>query len=191
MSRSCSAESGLWRSWSRIWAKPRDESRRGGSFSEVSTESCWWLHFPSLTSKAPSNLTKELWLSLLGVLFFFFLQAIKALLPVQEKLGLLLAKMGNTGKQNVCLDLHAAGETSSIKPEAAMLCQAVLSWCSYGLGVKSIVINYAGNSKLLHTLWCSNSASKHRQKLDYVLLTLLLYLLWLLLYWLCTMAEVS
>lgn len=122
---------------------------------------------------------------------FFFLQAIKALLPVQEKLGLLLAKMGNTGKQNVCLDLHAAGETSSIKPEAAMLCQAVLSWCSYGLGVKSIVINYAGNSKLLHTLLCSNSASEHREKLDYVLLTLLLYLLWLLLYWLCTMVEVS
>lgn len=45
-----------------------------------------------------------------SLVWVFFLQAIKDLLPVQEKLGLLLAKMDNMGKQNVCLDLHAAEE---------------------------------------------------------------------------------
>lgn len=38
----------------------RDESKQGGSFSEVSTESCWQLHFPSLISGILSNLIKKL-----------------------------------------------------------------------------------------------------------------------------------
>lgn len=110
MSRSWLTELGWWSRWSRIWTNLKRLCSLSGDYI--------FLKSYLLSFLKPNQ----------GALTFFFLQATKALLPVKEKLGLVLAKMYNKHMQNMrALTFMQPRQDSMIKSEAVTLSQEDLS----------------------------------------------------------------